>query len=87
MAGGCKKFPTRYRLDCADVAAHVRAVAPVGDPHFQAKSGAAGVRTGDLFLADGFRAFPTLYRLDCADVAAQVRAPAPVGGLISRQPQ
>ena len=63
MADGCRASSARYRLDCADVAAQMRALVAIGDALFQAKSGAAGVRTGDLFLADGFRAFPTLYRL------------------------
>ena len=64
MADGCRASPTLCRLDCADIAAHKRSLVAIGDAQFQAKRGAAGVRTGDLFLADGFWASPTLYQLD-----------------------
>ena len=63
MANSCRKFPTLYRLGCADFAAHVGTLIAIGDPQFQAKRGAAGVRTGDIFSVDGCRKFPTLYRL------------------------
>ena len=48
LAVGCRKRPTLYWLDCADVAAHMKALFAKGGPPFQTQSGAAGLRTGGI---------------------------------------